>query len=143
LRNISGAVGRHALLVDDDDLMRRGMRLALEQDGWRVTEAANGRLAMTQLAEMHPDVIVLDLMMPEMDGFEFLDGMRQRDEWRDIPVLVVTAKDLTNEDRARLNVGVERILHKSSRNELLEEVALTLAGFVKRGRRAKPVRKLP
>ncbi len=143
LRSISGAVGRHALLVDDDDLMRRGMRIALEQDGWKVTEAANGRLAMTQLAETQPDVIVLDLMMPEMDGFEFLDGIRQRAEWRNIPVLVVTAKDLTSEDRARLNVGVERILHKSSRDKLLEEVAFALAGFVKRGRRAKPAGNQP
>ena len=143
LRGISGAIGRHALLVDDDDVMRRGMRLALEQDGWKVTEAANGRLAMAQLSEAHPDAIVLDLMMPEMDGFEFLDGIRQRPEWRDIPVLVVTAKDLTSEDRARLNVGVERILHKSSRDRLLEEVALALAGFVKRGRRANPAGKLP
>ena len=138
LREISGTLGRHALLVDDDDLLRRGMRLALEQDGWKVTEAANGRLAMAQLGEMRPDVIVLDLMMPEMDGFEFLDGIRQRTEWREIPVLVVTAKDLTSEDRARLNVGVERILHKSSRDKLLAEVALALAGFVKRGHGAKP-----
>ncbi|HSQ79585.1 MAG TPA: response regulator [Casimicrobiaceae bacterium] len=142
LRNISGAAGRHALLVDDDDLMRRGMRLALEQDGWQVTEAANGRLAMAQLAQTHPDAIVLDLMMPEMDGFEFLDGIRQRAEWRDIPVLVVTAKDLTNDDRARLNVGVERILHKSSRDKLLEEVAFALAGFVRRRRRAEPAGRL-
>ena len=143
LRSISGAVGRHALLVDDDDLLRRAMRVALEQDGWNVTEAANGRLAMTQLAETHPDVIVLDLMMPEMDGFEFLDGIRQHADWREIPVLVVTAKDLTSEDRARLNVGAERILHKSSRDKLLEEVALALAGFVKRGRRAKPAGNRP
>ena len=143
LRNISRVVGRHALLVDDDDLMRREMRLVLEQDGWRVTEAANGRLAMAQLAKTHPDVIVLDLMMPEMDGFEFLDGIRQRDEWRNIPVLVVTAKDLTSDDHARLNVGAERILHKSSRDKLLEEVALALAGFVKRGRSAKPAGNQP
>ncbi|MGE5089618.1 MAG: response regulator [Candidatus Levyibacteriota bacterium] len=143
LRSIAGTVGRHALLVDDDDLLRRAMRLALEQDGWQVTEAANGRLAMARLADIRPDVIVLDLMMPEMDGFEFLDGIRRRAEWRDIPVLVVTAKDLTAEDRARLNVGVERILHKSSRDKLLEEVALALAGFVRRGRHANPAGRPP
>ncbi len=141
LREISGTLARHALLVDDDDLLRRGMRLALEQEGWKVTEAANGRLAMAQLDEMRPDVIVLDLMMPEMDGFEFLDGIRQRSEWREIPVLVVTAKDLTSEDRARLNIGIERILHKSSRDKLLAEVALALAGFVQRGHGAKPAGK--
>jgi CheY-like chemotaxis protein/anti-sigma regulatory factor (Ser/Thr protein kinase) len=137
LRNICGAAAHHALLVDDDDIMRRGIRLALEQDGWEVSEAENGRVALVRLAETRPDVIVLDLMMPEMDGFEFLDEMRQRTEWRDIPVLVVTAKDLTAEDRGRLNGGVERILQKSGRDEMLGEVGRALAGFVERGRGKK------
>jgi CheY-like chemotaxis protein len=70
LRNICGAVGRQVLLVDDDDLMRRGMRQALEQDGWQIAEAENGRVALARLSESRPDVIMLDLMMPEMDGFE-------------------------------------------------------------------------
>ena len=64
-----------------------------------MSEAGNGRVALARLAEARPDVIVLDLMMPEMDGFEFLDEMRSRAEWREIPVLVVTAKDLTAEER--------------------------------------------
>ena len=131
LRTIS-AVGRHALVIDDDEVMRRGIRLALEQDGWKVAEAGNGRIALARLADARPDVIVLDLMMPEMDGFEFLAEMRQRVEWHDIPVLVVTAKDLTQEDRGRLNGSVERILQKSGRDEMLEEVALALAGFLER-----------
>jgi signal transduction histidine kinase/DNA-binding response OmpR family regulator len=137
LRNICGAGGRHVLLVDDDDMMRRGMRLALEQDGWKVSEAGNGRVALARLGETCPDVIVLDLVMPEMDGFEFLDEVRQRAEWREIPVLVVTAKDLTAQDRARLNGGVERILQKSGRDEMLEEVGRALVGFVARSRGKK------
>jgi signal transduction histidine kinase/CheY-like chemotaxis protein/HAMP domain-containing protein len=132
LRNICGAVGRHVLLVDDDELMRRGIRLVLEQDGWKVVEAGDGRVALAKLADTRPDVIVLDLMMPEMDGFEFLDEMHRRPEWRDIPVLVITAKDLTTEDRGRLNGCVERILQKSGRDQMLPEVARTLAGLVKR-----------
>ena len=78
LRNICGAAGRQVLLVDDDDMMRRGMRQALEKDGWKVGEAENGRVALARLAEARPDVIMLDLMMPEMDGFEFLVEMRSR-----------------------------------------------------------------
>jgi CheY-like chemotaxis protein len=90
------------------------------------------------MAETRPDVIVLDLMMPEMDGFEFLDEMRRRTDWRSIPVLVVTAKDLTQEDRERLNGRVERILEKRDRDNLLEEVSLALARLVERsgGRRS-------
>lgn len=141
LRNICGAVGRQALLVDDDDMMRRGIRLALEQNGWQVAEAENGRGALVRLAETRPDVIVLDLMMPEMDGFEFLDEMRQRTEWRDIPVLVVTARDLTAEDRGRLNGGVERVLQKgaSGVDELLLEIARILPGSIARDRGKKVV----
>jgi signal transduction histidine kinase/CheY-like chemotaxis protein len=139
LRNICGAVGRQALLVDDDDMMRRGMRLALERDGWQVSEADNGRVALARLAETRPDIIMLDLMMPEMDGFEFLTEMRSRAEWRDIPVLVVTAKDLTAEERSRLNGGVERVLQKSASDldELLREISRVLPGSIARGRGKK------
>jgi len=141
LRNICGAVGRQVLLVDDDDMMRRGMRLALEQDGWQVSEVENGRVALARLAETRPDVIVLDLMMPEMDGFEFLVEMRSRAEWRDIPVLVVTAKDLTAEERGRLNGDVERVLQKgaSELDELLREIGRILPGSIARGRGKKVV----
>ena len=72
--------------------------------------------------------------MPEMDGFEFLDQMRRRPEWREIPVLVATAKDLTAEDRQRLSSGVDRIIqkHASERDTILQEVGRTLAAYVKR-----------
>jgi len=141
LRNICGAVGRQVLLVDDDDMMRRGMRLALEKDGWEVDEAENGRVALARLAETRPDIIMLDLMMPEMDGFEFLVEMRARAEWRDIPVLVVTAKDLTAEERSRLNGDVERVLQKGSSelDEMLQEISRLLPGSIERGRGKKVV----
>ena len=141
LRKIAGGIDRRALLVDDDEVMRRGIRLALEQDGWKVTEAADGRVALARLADTPPDVVVLDLMMPEMDGFAFLDAMRERDEWREIPVLVVTAKDLTADDRVRLNVGVERILQKRGRDEMLAAVTRAVSGLVTRRYNAQAVGK--
>jgi signal transduction histidine kinase/DNA-binding response OmpR family regulator/HAMP domain-containing protein len=141
LRNICGAVGRHALLVDDDDMTRRGMRLALEKDSWEVVEAENGRVALARLAETRPDIIMLDLMMPEMNGFEFLVEMRKRAEWRDIPVLVVTAKDLSAEERSRLNGDVAHVLQKGSSelDELLQEIGRILPGSIERGRGNKVV----
>jgi hypothetical protein len=71
-------------------------------------------------------------MMPEMDGFEFLQALRQREEWRAIPVVVLTAKDLTAEDRRRLNGSVARIVQKgaSSRDDLLREVRDLVAARV-------------
>ena len=141
LRNICGGVGRQVLLVDDDDMTRRGMRLALEKDGWEVGEAENGRVALARLAEVRPDIIMLDLMMPEMDGFEFLVEMRGRVEWRDIPVLVVTAKDLTAKERSRLNGEVARVLQKGSAelDEMLQEISRVLPGSIARGRGKKVV----
>jgi len=142
LHSICDVVGRQALLVDDDDMMRRGIRLALEQEGWQVAEAENGHVGLARLAEARPDVIVLDLMMPEMDGFEFLDEMHGRPEWRDIPVLVVTARDLTAEDRGRLTDGVKRVLQKnaSELGELLLEIGRILPGSIVRSRNKTSVK---
>jgi CheY-like chemotaxis protein/anti-sigma regulatory factor (Ser/Thr protein kinase) len=139
LRTIVGRGGRRVLVVDDDDILRRGILQALEKEGWKVSEADNGRIGLERLAEVLPDVIVLDLMMPEMDGFEFLEELRRHAEWRGIPVLVVTAKDLTEEDHRRLNGEVERILQKDAptRDEMLREVSATLAGCIERGRARK------
>ena len=134
IRKICGSEGQHALLVDDEDIVRKGMAQALEREGWSIGHAANGKEALEYLSNNKPDVIVLDLMMPEMDGFEFLDQMRRRPEWREIPVMVATSKDLTGEDRQRLSSGVDRIIqkHASERDTILQEVGRTLAAYVKR-----------
>jgi len=86
LTTICGAAAGVALLVDDDELVRRSVRQALEPVGWKVTEAENGEVAVEVLAAERPDVIILDLMMPKMDGFEFLHELRSRPEWQDISV---------------------------------------------------------
>ena len=117
--------------------MRRGMRRALEQDGWQVAEAENGRVALERLAEARPDVILLDLMMPEMDGFEFLDEMRSRAEWRDIPVLVVTAKDLTAEERSASTATSSASCRKARRADELLQRDRPRPGRIRRARRER------
>ena len=79
-----------------------------------MSEADNGRVALDRLTEEVPDIILIDLMMPEMDGFQLITALRERPEWRRIPVIVITALDLTAADRERLNSGVEAILLKNS-----------------------------
>jgi CheY-like chemotaxis protein len=132
LSSICGSAAGRVLLVDDDEVVRRGVRQALEPIGWRVAEAENGLLAVEMLTAARPDVIILDLMMPKMDGFEFLDELRSRPDWQDIPVVIITAKDLTDEDRERLNGGVERIIQKSDRDEMLRQLSRAIGKCVKR-----------
>ena len=131
LTSICGSAAGRVLLVDDDDVVRRGVRQALEPIGWKVTEAENGQVAVDSLTAARPDVIILDLMMPKMDGFEFLDELRGRPDWQDIPVVIITAKDLTEEDRNRLNGGVERIIQKSDRDEMLRQLSREISKCVK------------
>jgi signal transduction histidine kinase/DNA-binding response OmpR family regulator len=123
---------RRVLLVEDDETTRTVIRHALERDGWAITPAENGRVALARVGEGRPDVILLDLMMPEMDGFEFLAELRRHEAWRDIPVVVLTAKDLTDDERRRLNGEVERIMQKGAydRDELLREVGRVVAACV-------------
>ncbi len=116
--------GAAALVVEDDPVMREMLRRTLAKEGWTVREADNGRTGLEQVRAETPALILLDLMMPEMDGFEFVAELRSRPEWRAVPVIVVTAKDLTEDDRRRLHGQVARIIQKSAitREELLAEI---------------------
>ena len=120
---------RPILVVDDDAEVRLLLRRMLEKAGYVVVEAEHGRAALARLAELTPELILLDLMMPEMDGFEFLDELRHLPDGRSIPVVVFTAKELTHEDRRRLSGSVERTLEKGSvsREALLAEVGELVA----------------
>ncbi|MFQ5657206.1 MAG: response regulator, partial [Candidatus Methylomirabilales bacterium] len=121
------------LLVEDDADMRAMMGRMLEKGGWAVAVAENGRVALERMAERRPDLVLLDLMMPEMDGFQFLEAIRKNEEWRSVPVVVITAKDLTTEDRLRLSGSVAQILEKGaySQEELLREVRDLVASCVR------------
>jgi len=100
------------LLVEDDAVQRERMRGWLEGPQWAVREAENGREALKRIEENKPDVILLDLMMPEMDGFAVVAALQKEAGWRDIPVIVITSLDLDAKDRARLNAGVQSVLVK-------------------------------
>jgi PAS domain S-box-containing protein len=120
---------RSVLIVEDDAATRDTLRRALEPEGWSIDEAANGQIGLARVEESGPGVILLDLMMPEMDGFEFITELRRHEQWRSIPVVVITAKDLTAEEHRRLSGYVAAIVQKSAynREELLAEVRDLLA----------------
>ena len=117
--------GHRVLVVEDDEPTRSLMVRTLRRAHWTVDEAENGRIAIERMREHCPAVVLLDLMMPEMDGFQFIEAIRADRAWHDVPVVVITAKVLTDEDRARLSGGVEAVVQKGgrSREDLLVEVA--------------------
>ena len=102
---------KHVLIVEDDADTRARLRTLLERDGWAVEDARDGEEGLARLAEELPGLVLLDLTMPVMDGFVFLERMRRRPDCAEIPVVVLTALDLTREDRRRL-AGVSQILNK-------------------------------
>jgi CheY-like chemotaxis protein/anti-sigma regulatory factor (Ser/Thr protein kinase) len=117
------------LLIEDDTDAREIMARTLEQADWAVSEASNGQEALEIMSDLQPQLILLDLMMPVMDGFGFLAELRARPEWQQIPVIVITAKDLTTDDRDRLAGKVEEVLEKNAytRDQLLERVSEAVA----------------
>ena len=112
------------LVVDDDWKTRDMLRRILVKEGWTVAEAVDGRAAIEVLERSRPALVLLDLMLPEMDGFEVLERMRTEAAWRDIPVIVLTAKDLTRAEIEQLNGRVAKILQKGAyrRRDLLDDV---------------------
>ena len=112
------------LIVEDDADLRSMLRRMLQTERWAVAEAEHGRAALAVLEDRPVSVILLDLMMPVMDGFQFLAELQAREEWRTIPVVVITAMELSEGDRARLRQQTERIVEKGAffRDGLLREV---------------------
>jgi PAS domain S-box-containing protein len=128
-RYVTGERKPRILVVEDDAAQRQIVRTALEPAGYAVDEAKDGREGLACLRAAIPNLIVLDLLMPEMDGFEFAAALQVHPDWRRIPVIVVTAKDLTPDDRRRLESGVAKILlkHEFDPSELVDQLRRSLA----------------
>jgi CheY-like chemotaxis protein len=124
LEHLRTAAGGTVLVVDDDPVLCDILGSLLVEDGWRVTTAGDGEAALAEVDRERPTAMVLDLMMPRVDGFEVLHALRARAATRDLPVIVMTAKDLTQEDRLRLAHSAERVVLKQGLpvDELRQEV---------------------
>jgi signal transduction histidine kinase/DNA-binding response OmpR family regulator len=122
-----------ALIIEDDAGNRDVLRRVLTREAWDIDEAEHGADGLEQLARMKPDIVLLDLMMPVMDGFEFLENMRANPDWSDLPVIVVTAKSLGEEERRALDGRVAQLIQKgdhleavlTSMNRLLPPISQT------------------
>ncbi|MDR7038990.1 PAS domain S-box-containing protein [Methylobacterium sp. BE186] len=108
----TGVEGR-VLVVDDDADARARLRRTLARDGWSVAEAENGAAGLERFDAERPNLILLDLMMPEMDGFGFLRALRARADGN-VPVVVLTAKEITEAEKASLAAQADRVILKGS-----------------------------
>src|SRR6185503_12621713 len=121
--------GVRVLVVEDDFGTRAMLKDMLTKEGCEVEVAEDGLVALAKLDGAKPDIILLDLMMPRMDGFEFIEALRGRPERVAIPIVVLTAKELSEEERTRLALETKRVLRKSlhSREELAAEIRRVMA----------------
>ena len=130
-RHAKPGSARRALVVDDIAENRELLCRALVDEGWEVNEAENGKLALEQVSQQEPSLILLDLLMPVMNGFDFVVEMRKRDASRFIPIVVVTAKQVTGEERRRLNGGIVGLIEKGGLDQgaLLAQIRAQVAGI--------------
>ncbi len=122
------------LVVEDDAGTREMIVRLLQREGWTSLEAENGQVALDLLRDNIPSVVLLDLLMPQLDGFSVLREMRANPLWRDIPVVVLTSLDLTAEVRRFLEQQADRVLQKGryNRDELMKEVRDSVNEFMRR-----------
>lgn len=122
------------LIVEDDANLRELLRRQLEKENWRVIEAENGHQGLRAIAKEIPQLIISDLMMPEMDGFELIHQLRQQEQYCSIPVIILTAKELTSHEQEVLQGKVNKIFQKGAyeRQALLEEINFLLLEAIER-----------
>ncbi|MBZ8135416.1 response regulator [Afifella sp. IM 167] len=132
-RLVAGSDATDVLIVDDDTGTREMLRRALTREGWSVREAPDGVAGLAEAMRARPAVILLDLMMPRMDGFEMLAALRQEKTTCDVPVAIITSKDLTREERRVLESNTLEVFQKGAYNRT--SLVQTLRKMVEAARR--------
>jgi len=115
--NLSDSSKNIVMIIEDDEIQRYAMTALFEFKNLQVLQAENGQIALQHLEHKTPSLILLDLVMPVMDGFEFLSHFQEKVEWRSIPIIVLTAKELSTEEYAHLNHYVKTIVSKKAYNQ--------------------------
>ena len=124
----------YILIVEDDESLRELLQRTLIEEGWSVRIAGTGRAALDLIEQSRPGLILLDLRIPEIDGFDVIASIRSRPEFARVPITVMTALDLSRDDWGRLTGRVEQVIQKGlySRNRLMREVRRLAAHFIGR-----------
>ena len=125
-------MGTRILSVEDDERIRTAVRLALEDEGWTVDEAENGEEALVKFAQSPTDVVLIDIMLPDIDGFEVCRAIRRQS---DVPIVMVTARDDTHDVVAGLEAGADDYLTKPFAPK---ELSARIRALLRRARTADP-----
>jgi len=116
-------------IVDDEPNVRTLIRRILQSQGnYQFFEASNGKDAVEMISREHPSLVLLDLMMPDMDGFQVMDALQTKKETKDIPIIVITAKELTPAENKRMKGHIHSLMQKGDfmNDDLLDEVRALL-----------------
>ena len=116
---VTAAPAPLALIVDDDTMMRLLIRQTLERAGFACEEAENGTIGLTKFGRMQPDVVLMDVMMPEMDGYETMRRIRNNPKFRLLPIIALTAKAMKGDRETCLEAGASDYVAKPVNTEQL------------------------
>ncbi len=129
-------MAKRILVVEDDKSLREMFQSMLSNAGYEIVPAENGRVALDRCRARVPDLILLDLLMPEMDGYEFLREFRTQGAWQRVPVIVLTALDHTENEKMARDLGADDFLRKDQLH--LHELLTLVERYVTTGRPATP-----
>ena len=122
-------MGKHVLLIEDEPNIIEAISFILLRDGWRVDTHSNGQTALDAVRAKRPDLVILDVMLPGMSGYDILRGLREDADFRDLPVLMLTARGQTKDREMAERIGANRFMTKPFSNaEVLEAVRALVAG---------------
>jgi DNA-binding response OmpR family regulator len=118
----------HVLLIEDEPNIAEAIRFLLSRDGWRVSVLATGEGALAAIADLQPDLVILDLMLPVQSGLQILTQIRARSMGADLPVLMLTAKGQERDREAALAAGVSDFMTKPFDNSQMRAAVRALLG---------------
>jgi CheY-like chemotaxis protein len=120
---------KRILIVDDEKYIRNILDFSLGGEGFEVITAENGEEALTKSVDLHPDLIVLDVMMPKIDGFEVCRALKTKSDTKDIPIVILTAKDRDEDREKGQAAGVDRYMTKPFSPGRLVDLVQELLGM--------------
>jgi len=128
MENASPKLGKRILIVDDEPHILRTLEDLLAAEGYIVYKAADGKKALEQADAMLPDLIILDVMMPKLDGFEVLKRLKKSDKTMDIPIIMLTVKSTAQDIEQGIRLYAEKYISKPFNSEfLLREIEKSLS----------------